>query len=233
MLKEAESYSLDGVVISYSTPFQFSELLKNFRVDPLKYESPPIVPVDRKVDETYVMSAQDMVNYITQSHRSVSLDTWEYLWNRTADIHGNTGRENQRPWIDMTERTLNDGNVLTCFKNIYFRPKGLQGIESKGAAILELKKKYLKVTHYDVDPWVIIGLSIVFRDVNFVIIQEPGTGILFTDEVKRRFPNVTGMGPLKYSEPEHSPVDQNTLPETIIYQSHFESKIFHYGNIHR
>jgi hypothetical protein len=228
-MKEAESYDLDGVIISGTIPFQFDTIRKYFRADPINYLPPAIFPVDREVEESYFMPANDVMNYVIQSVRSVDIDTWQYLWDRNVDMYGNTGRPNKRPWVDLTRRTLDRGLVLPRFKDIFFRPKGVIGIQSKGAALLELLERYDKVTHFDDDPWVIFGLAKIFPNVD----QGLTSGILMSQEEKTLFPNVTRVGQLRYSEPKYSPVDQNTLPETIIYQSHFESKIFHYGNIHR
>ena len=203
MLKEAESYDLDGVIISNNTPFQFDTVRKYFRIDPIRYVPPPIVPVDRKVEESYIMPVNDVMNYFAQMVRSVDLDTWQYLWDRNIDVYGNTGRPNIRPWVDLTHRTLDRGLVLPRFKDIFFRPKGINGIQSKGAALLELSEKYDKVTHYDDDPWVIFGLAKIFPNVDFVFVQGLTSGILMSEEEKTLFPNVTRVGQLRYSEQKY------------------------------
>jgi hypothetical protein len=199
-MTEAESFDLDGIVIHSPLPFPIDEVSKYFRVRPVNYESPPIVPLSREVDETYAMSAKQHIAYGVQSVRSVDLDTWEFLWNRTADVYGNTGRPNKRPWVDMTARTLEKGFVYTRFKNIFFRPAGVTGIESKGAAIAELVKQYDNVTHIDDDPWVIFGLAKVFPRVTFMLVQDLDFGILVSRAEMERFPNVRRVAQLRHLE---------------------------------
>jgi hypothetical protein len=194
-MKEAELFDLDGVVIHSPLPFPIEAVSKNFHVRPVNYESPPIVPLTRDIDETYAMSVKQLIAYVAQSVRSVDLDTWQFLWERTADVYGNTGRPNKRPWVDMTTRTLEEGFVQTRFKKIFFRPEGVSGIESKGAAIAQLVEQYDHVTHYDDDPWVIFGLAKAFPaekfpGVKLVLVQELDSGILVTHEELSRFSNI-------------------------------------------
>ncbi|MCX6791501.1 MAG: hypothetical protein NT149_00495 [Candidatus Gottesmanbacteria bacterium] len=194
-MMKAELYDLDGLVIHSPLPFPIGAVSEHFRVRPVNYEPPPIVPLTRDVDETYAMSVKQIFAYIASSMRSVDRDTWYFLWERTADIYGNTGGPNKRPWIDMTVRTLEKGLVYTRFKDIFFRPSGVSGVESKGAAILELITQYDDVTHYDDDPWVIFGLAKAFPaekfpGVKFILVQELDAGILATREELERFPNV-------------------------------------------
>lgn len=201
-MKEAESFDLDGVVIAGTIPFPFDSIAKYFRERPAEYQPPAIVPLQREVEETYMMSLNQAMAYVVQSGRFVDPDMWQFLWSRTADVYGNTGRPNKRPWVDMTERTLADGFVLQRFKKIFFRPEGVNGIQSKGAAIAELFSRYDRVTHYDDDPWVIGGLARLFPAVTFVYVQNLNSGTLFSDEEMKRFPNVTRVAQLKNPEQE-------------------------------
>lgn len=195
-MTEAESFDLDGIVIHGPIPFQFDAISKYFRDRPVNYEPPAIVPLSREVEETYTMPARQILAYVAQSMRSVDLDMWHFLWNRTADVYGNTGRPNKRSWIDMTERTLEKGLVMSRFKKIYFRPEGVSGIQSKGAAIAELAGEYDHVTHYDDDPWVIFGLAKVFPGVTFMLVQDLDFGLLVSRAEMERFPNVRRVAQL-------------------------------------
>jgi hypothetical protein len=199
-MNEAESYDLDGVVIYTPLPFPIDAVAKHFRVRPVDYEPPPIVPLTRHVEETYAMSVRQLIAYVAQKTRSVDPDIMQFLWERTADVYGNTGRPNKRPWVDLTVRTLEKGAVYMRFTDIFFRPKGVGSIRSKGAAIAELAKKYDHVTHIDDDPWVIFGLAKVFPDVQFTLVQELDIGILVTAEELQRFPNVRRVAALRNSE---------------------------------
>lgn len=201
-MHEAELYDFDGVLLPNVTAFPFDAVAKQFRENPIRYIPPPIEPVSREIEETYLMSVRQAAAYIIRSRSSVSLDMWEYLWNRTADVYGNTGRPNKRPWVNLTARTLKNGHVFSRFKNIYYRPEGVSGIQSKGAAILELSQMYDHVRHYDDDPWVIFGLAKAFPEVEFVLVQDINFGILISHEEMELFPNVTRVAQLKNPDPE-------------------------------
>jgi hypothetical protein len=201
-MHRAESYDLDGIVIHSAIPFRFDSLSKLFRSDPVHYESPTIVPVNRDIEETFVLPFKQIFPYLAQSMRSVDRDMWEYLWNRTADVYGNTGRPNKRPWVEMTKQTLRDGEVLQRFKKIYFRPRDVAPIQSKGAALAELSEIYDDITHIDDDPFVVYGLYPLFPKVHFILVQGLSFGTPVTDEEKRRFPNVERVAQLSEIDPE-------------------------------
>lgn len=201
-MTEAESFDLDGIVIPSTIPFQFDAVSKYFREGPVNYKPPVIVPLCREVEETYAMSIKQTIAYFVQSIHSVDRDMWQFLWSRTADVYGNTGRPNKRPWVNMTVRTLEDGFVFQRFKKIFFRPEGVSGIQSKGAAIAELADEYDHVTHYDDDPWVIFGLAKVFPRVTFTLVQDLNFGTLVSYEEMKRFPNVRRVAQLRYLEQE-------------------------------
>lgn len=201
-MTKAESYSLDGLVITSAVPFPFIELQGLFRARPVDYIAPRIVPLDRTVAERLFIPLKQLTAYVVQSGNTVNLDMWQYLWSLTADVYGNTGRPNNRPWINMTEQTLTEGHILPRFKKIFYRPEKVSGIESKGAAIAELIRLYgpRNVTHYDNNPWVIFGLARVraFRRVNFILVQPLNSGILFSDDEIKKFHNIKRVAYLEY-----------------------------------
>lgn len=202
-MTEAESYDLDGVVIPGTVPFPVADVAKFFRESPLAYVPPPILPLDRKVEETYFLPLKQLLPFFIQTTHTVAPGMWEYLWSRPADVYGNTGRPNKRPWINLTEWTLSDGNLLPRFKKIFYKPRGVESIQSKGAALMELAARYDMVTHYDDDPWVVFGLAGVFLPdprIRFVLVQDLDSGILYSDADKKRFPNVSYQAQLKYVE---------------------------------
>jgi hypothetical protein len=202
MREKAESYALDGQGLIIPGIFPLESVAKHYHVSPLEYIPPDIHPVSREIDESNSMTVKEKINYGIQSVASVSRDAWQYLWDREAVVFGNTGRPNKRPWVDLTMRTLVNGNLHNRFEDVFFRPEGVSGIESKGAAILELTKEFKNVTHYDIDPWIIFGLAKVFPDVSFVLVQDDNPGILMTREELARFPNVSRVLQLKYSTTE-------------------------------
>jgi hypothetical protein len=221
MLETAESFDLDGLIIANVLPFQFDSVLKHYRVRPVDYVPPPISPLPWIVDETDDMTSKERFNFGIQSGASIDPDSRQYIWNSDTDIFGNTGRPNKRPWVDMTKQTLDSGLVLPYFKDIFFRPENVESIQSKGAAILELTKRYKNVTHYDDDPWIVFGLAKIFPDVSFVLVQNLEFGILVSQREMNQFPNVARVARLQHFEKEHDAV----ISSGPVYKSYFELKV--------
>jgi hypothetical protein len=197
---EAESYGFEGIVFSGSL-FPFKKVAEAFgKQRPADVDPPTIVPFDREVEESFHMSAKMWIEFFNKAFHSVDSDLWYYLMNRSADIYGNTGRPNKRPWVNMTQDKLLNGNVLALFKYIFFRPKDVSSIQSKGEAIAQLAEHYDHVTHYDVDPWVIFGLAKVFPNVEFKLVQTLSSGLLVSQAEMNRFPNVRRVAQLNYDQ---------------------------------
>lgn len=200
----AESYSFDGVIFSNPNPFSFESVAKIFREDPLHYTAPPLFPVDRRLEETLIMSPKQIAEYVSQSFSSVMPDAWHYLWMReNTDVYGNTGRPYKLPWVQLTERTIEQGNLRTRFKDIFYRPKDVSGIQSKGEAILRLLETYNVVTHYDNNPWIIFGLARAIPEAKFVLVQSQNTGTLYSQDQANEFGNVRVEWRLEYTENDH------------------------------
>jgi hypothetical protein len=195
---EAESYGFEGIVFTGSL-FPFKKVAEAFgKKRPADADPPAIVPLDREVDESFHMSPKMWAEFFNKAIHSVDSDLWYYLMNRSADIYGNTGRPNKRPWINMTQDKLLDGNVFVLFKHIYFRPKDVSPIQSKGEAIAQLREHYDHVTHYDVDPWVVFGLAKVFPDVSFTLVETLHSGLFVSRAEMNRFPNVRRVAQLEH-----------------------------------
>jgi hypothetical protein len=197
MMHEAESYTLDGLIINSTIPFPIAQVAKAYGGDrPVDCDPPTLVSLDRRVRETNIIPLKQIIPYFVQTRHSVDPAMWEFLWNREADVYGNTGRPNRRPWVDMTERTLIKGFVLDRFKDIFFKPKDVSSIQSKGEAIDRLTKHYDHVTHFDDDPYVIFGLAKKFPEVTFIYVQPLDFGLLVTREEMERFPNIRRVAQL-------------------------------------
>jgi hypothetical protein len=217
----AESYDLEGTLFAGGKNSFLQKTFTYNGVSPQEYTIPPVSPIPRSERTSYLMSVQEMGRFIAQLPASISLDMWEYLWNRPDDVYVNTGRPNAPMWRHATERILRQGNVLTRFADMFYRPDGVSGVESKGAAIAELLTKYESVTHYDDDAFVIFSLARQFPQAQFVFVQGLNSGVLMTADEKEKFPNVTRIGALRY-EYESSVGTQEAYLVEEIHPSYFE-----------
>jgi len=222
-MKCAELYSLDGVVFSNLNPFSFDAIKEIFQEDPLLYRAPAIHTLDRTPEKTLFVPPAQIGEYASQLLCQVLPEAWQYLWSRQeVDIYGNTGRPNKTPWIQLTERTIEQGNLRTRFKDIFYRPKDVSSIESKGEAILQMLETYDTVTHYDNNPWVIFGLARKIPRAKFVLVQSQNKGTLYSQAQADAFGNVKVEWRLAYKE---EPDDGKKKPKKRQrYRSYFEDQ---------
>jgi hypothetical protein len=217
----AESYDLDGTVFPGGKNSFLQKTFTYQGISPHEYTIPEVAPIPRPERTSYLMSVQEMSRFIAQLPASVSVDMWQYLWNRSDDVYANTGRPNAPLWKYTTEQILRRGNVFDRFKDIFYRPDGVSGVESKGAAIAELLTKYDSVTHYDDDAFVIFPLARLFPEAQFVFVQGLSSGVLMTRDEREQFPNVTRIGALQYVY-EPPVMVQNSLRPQDVYPSYFD-----------
>lgn len=191
MKKEAESYDFDGTVISRKPLVGQFGAVRDFLVRGTAIYEPPTIPdVPRFIQDARVSSPKEAVTLFFHSIRPLKKGVKEFIENSDADKYGNTGRSNKKPWVEMTRRTLSRGGILEEFEDVFFKPKGFKTIESKGAAIAQLRKRYENVRHYDDNPADVLGLARVFPDVQFVIVQDLTTGLLLSRTEMSEYPNV-------------------------------------------
>jgi hypothetical protein len=197
MKERAESYDLDGVVIDRRPLVGQFGAARDFVFKGAAIYEPPTIPlVPRFVNENGVSSPKEAVILFFHSIRALKKGVREFIESSDADKYANTGRSNKRPWVNMTRKTLSNGGVLEQFEDIYFKPKGFRTIESKGAAIADLRERYARVRHYDDNPADVLGLARVFPDVEFVIVQDLSTGILLSRTELSQYPNVSRVAAL-------------------------------------
>lgn len=107
-----------------------------------------------------------------------------------TDIFGNTGRLNTTPWIEMTRKTLQRGDVADLFKGVYFTPKGTRTAVSKAHVVGILSELYEEVEFDDDDPRTAVYIAERFPDVNVNLVQHGSTGILMSAREIDRLPNL-------------------------------------------
>lgn len=116
----AHSFDCDGVLV-WRIPVQ-TDVIK-FKHKP--YRVPNELPLlDREVDET-PLSRWDF-NYGFHAVRGVTrLASRAIIAISRGDIYLNTGRENRRAYVDLTERALERGGIRNRFKDLFFGVKDL------------------------------------------------------------------------------------------------------------
>lgn len=198
MSERVASIDLDGVIIERH-PIQLRALVRFLIRSGVIYKSPGQIPVvDRQVNNG-PLSSLELVVYLIHKGRKVVIGARECLLATISDcdIVGNTGRPNKKAWIELTQKTLEAGGVLDCFQNIYFTPRGVKALLSKGAALVELQRQYEHITHLDDNPADVLPLAKLFPDVQFVIVQDLTTGVLFSKVEQEQYPNVRRVATLR------------------------------------
>lgn len=191
MKEMAESYDLDGVVIDRRPLVGQFGAVRDFLLNGTTIYKPPTIPdVPRFVQVARVSSSKEAIVLFFHSIRPLKKGVKEFIESSHADKYGNTGRSNKKPWVEMTRRTLSRGGIFEQFEDVFFKPEGIRTIESKGAAIAELRKRYGCVRHYDDNPADVLGLARVFPDVQFIIVQDLTTGLLLSRTEMSEYPNV-------------------------------------------
>jgi len=94
------------------------------------------------------------------------------------DIYGNTGRSNKAPWVDMTEKTLENGGVKYFFKDIFYTPDGIKTAVSKAHGIHVLLTRYSNLEFYDDDPRTALFIARTFPNIQVNLVQYGTTGLL-------------------------------------------------------
>jgi hypothetical protein len=192
MSEQATSLDLDGVIFS-RPPIQITAVFGymlhgNGIYEPVRNLS----DMERSVVDEPITSFFEKRSYKTHASRKLAPDAHQFIEQEAneRDIYGNTGRRNKKNWVDMTKQTLDDEKVLRFFKDFFFKPKGVRTVESKGAAISQLLKRYKNVKHVDDNPADVLPLAKIFPMVQFFIVQDLTTGLLFSRIEIKEYPNV-------------------------------------------
>lgn len=199
MSERVLSTDLDGVIIERRHPFQLRALVLFLTRGSAIYQPPLQIPeVDRSVCDG-PLNLLELALYLIHKGCRVRIGVQECLAEvrREKDIFVNTGRPNKRPWVDLTSRTLANGQVLAYFEGFFFKPPEVRALLSKAAAIAELRRRYQEVTHVDDNPADVLPLAKLFPDVNFVIFQDLTSGILFSRVGMGQYPNVRRVATLR------------------------------------
>ena len=95
----------------------------------------------------------------------------------------------------MTVKRLSELGIRQYFQALmFFKPEGqkMGSKMSKALAIQELinMKQYKKIIHYDDNPEDVLALADMFPEVEFRIVQDLSTGLLFSRKEEKNYRNV-------------------------------------------
>jgi len=198
--EKAISLDLDGVVI-WRPPFQLGAFVKRHikGQGTTMYAPPEEIPeLTREIKDDH-LKPSELFSFLMHAIRPVSGSAREFIDENslTADIYANTGRAARAPWVDMTKRTLANGGLHGAFRDYFFKPEVIKTMVSKLEAVGRLRGEYGHVTHYDDNPADALPIAARFPDVRVIIVQDLSTGLLYSREEARRYPNVTRIAKLR------------------------------------
>ncbi|GEM_PF-6502038 len=206
------SWDLDGVVfprlgiqggalLAYAQPWSYNK--------PFKPKHSPIAPQDRLIrpyTPTFLDRVLDTLQLSQLSEiqrhegRHVKPEVAEIIHRIEADMQfGNTGRPNNERMVGLTIQRLEEGDVH--FERVLFKPEKVKSSdESKYWGLIEtereLKEQYEKadvaiaVDHWDDNARTIKRLAGKLPHMLFILVQDLTSGILFSREEMKKYPNV-------------------------------------------
>jgi hypothetical protein len=167
---------------------------------PLPLDISEVPEQDRGSVNTPFRSLGERIAYRFHSRRKPFPGVVEKLAEvqaRGVDSFINTGRENKKKWVDMTEATLETHGMGNLFEGKFFTPEGGRRNLSKAAGIRELTTRYDNVTHVDDDPRTTLYLARRFPDVQFFLIQYGSTGLVYDRKEAATLPNIKRISSFK------------------------------------
>ncbi len=191
MSKEADSFDIDGLLVTRPITIQGDSLWRYARHGVAMYNRKLTIPdIDRTVVTGQRLPMKEVVSYYFHRGRDLKPGALEYIRRRESAKFGNTGRKNRPHMVNLTWDQLTSQGI-DQLEDIYFTPPGTENLISKGAAINSLLQEYSHVTHYDDDPYTLLLLARHFPAVDFVLVQDHSTALLLAKVDLSEYPNVT------------------------------------------
>lgn len=189
----AHSFDCDGVLV-WRFPVQTDVLPWKHRQVMLPPELPTL---DRNVNET-PLSVFELPSYRIHALRSVTRQAaWAIIAISQGDIYLNTGRENRRAYVDLTEVSLKRAGIENRFNDLFFGVSGVSTILSKIVWLDQLSQQYNAVYHYDDNPKTSLTVEKYFRErdgknnVRSVLITDWSAGFLTRGiNLKKEYPTL-------------------------------------------
>lgn len=193
------SLDMDGVTMS-RFPFQYKAVRDLILKGKRAFDPPSSIPdIQRTIQYKSKMSLGEEISYRAHEKRKLKNGAKEFIEEafEEATIYGNTGRAAKRKFVDATEISLQNVDVLKYFRGIYYKPEKMWAVKSKAEAIKRLKKVHKLVIHVDDDPQTVFALAQLFPDVQFIIMQDLSTGILYSFAESKKYKNVKRVASFK------------------------------------
>ena len=195
----AYSFDVDDVLIDRGGISRglglISGKLKPHRLPTYDVSNLPLIV--REVIDLPLYGVFEKVSFEVHARRKVISGVKVELETITTEgivVYGNTGRSNKKAWVEMTEQTLQDGEIADYFQNIFYAPDGVKTAVSKAVALQTLQTQYKQVAHFDDDPRTVAYLASLFPDIKLYLIEYGSTGLLFSRKEMAKFPNIHRIG---------------------------------------
>ena len=117
-------------------------------------------------------------------------EEFEACIENEEDIYVATGRSNKSTWVDVTERTLQQGGIRDLIKEVYYTPKGARTAVSKAHVLYIVTQSYDQVRFDEDDPWTIQFIAPLFPDVQINYIWHRATALSLPKGMMDQYPNV-------------------------------------------
>lgn len=192
--RTAASMDLDGVLFS-RFPAQM-DLLKPWNYNKSLTIENTFIDRSQRVLQTGPFSRHEKAEVLDHKKRNIKKEGVEMVYQLDVDtIIGNTGRPYNQEMVTMTQERLYDAGITIgeegTFKYVLFKPEGYSSDESKYWGLQELLEMgYARVFHYDDNAASVKRLAKALPQINFVIVQDLSSGILFSRAEMEKYPNV-------------------------------------------
>jgi hypothetical protein len=202
------SLDFDGVL--FPRPPVQAEAMAQWLFKPWTYNRPynpgnRITKEEREKRYMKALTVEQAKELKRHAERAVSEDAINFVNGITSDIIvGNTGRPS---WDRMTGETiarLDEARILGKFDRFYFKPDGKSSDGSKFWALKDMEEEFERIygdnfaiDHYDDNARTVKRFAPLFPNINFFIVQDLTTGILFSEAERRKFPNVRRIASLR------------------------------------
>ena len=189
----AHSFDCDGV-LAWRIPIQADVLPWKRRQVVLPSELPTL---NRNVNETPI-GILEFPSYGIHAIRNVTrLAAWAIIAISQEDIYLNTGRENRRAYVDLTEASLKRAGIRDRFQDLFFGVSGISTTISKIVWLDQLSEQYDMVYHYDDNPKTALTVEKYFRErdgknnVKSILVRDWSAGFLTRGiDLEKEHPNL-------------------------------------------
>lgn len=159
----------------------------------------PILPIDRESVDGKI-STKVIYDAIRHTLAPVFPDVARVIKGLDGKfIYGNTGRLNNEPMIASTFLSLSWAKIFSNFYDIYFRPGGYTTVESKVAAIADIRRRFYEneILVADDNPQDLIQEAVTFPNITFLLIRDLTTKRLTRGIDLKSLPNVHPVSTLR------------------------------------